>query len=555
MFLQGVLIEARDLVNGVSIVQAERVDKVEYFHIELDSHDVIIAEGALSETFIDDHSRGMFHNAHEYRALYPDVAAAPAHYCAPRLYGGDQVEAARGHIARRAGVPYVPTERQIAAAQASVPRALVVDSTYPRIGHDGGANAILDHVRALQAAGFAVSFLALRDRQGDSSALVSLGAAPLRLAHDVTLEDVFRRQPFDLIYLHRLENAAACLDAARRHGGAQIVYSVADLHHLRLKGQSAVEQQPARAQELAQQALKLGLMELSLAAAADSVITHSITEAEWLRRAPGLRGTGKVHVVPWSIPAQPIRRPFSERSGIVFSGGFGHQPNVDAARWLVEAVMPLVRSQAPEITCFLAGTDMPDEVLALDQPGVEVLGRVEHLRELFERVRLTVAPLRFGAGVKDKVVRSLGAGLPCVGTLSAFDGLPQLPAVLLRHCLRKTARGLAEAMVAMHRDEAINTRCAQAGFGYVDAKLQYLAHRRADRGDCAAGPRSPPRPPNLSRRFARPRRVRRRHLVASQNRLLRRRGRPRGHASRKIGRFGGYRDTCHSRRKLYRSAS
>ena len=74
MYLEGVLIEAKDLVNGVSIVQTERVEKVEYFHIELDSHDVIIAEGALSESFIDDDSRGMFHNAREYRALYPEAA-------------------------------------------------------------------------------------------------------------------------------------------------------------------------------------------------------------------------------------------------------------------------------------------------------------------------------------------------------------------------------------------------------------------------------------------------------------------------------------------------
>ena len=78
MYLEGVLIEAKDLVNGVSIVQAERVEKVEYFHIELDTHDVIIAEGALSESFIDDDSRGMFHNAHEYRALYPDAATTGA---------------------------------------------------------------------------------------------------------------------------------------------------------------------------------------------------------------------------------------------------------------------------------------------------------------------------------------------------------------------------------------------------------------------------------------------------------------------------------------------
>ena len=76
--LDGVLIKAKDLVNGVSIVQAERVEQVEYFHIELDTHDVIIAEGALSESFIDDDSRGMFHNAHEYRALYPAAATSRA---------------------------------------------------------------------------------------------------------------------------------------------------------------------------------------------------------------------------------------------------------------------------------------------------------------------------------------------------------------------------------------------------------------------------------------------------------------------------------------------
>ena len=84
MYLEGVLIEARDLVNGVSIVQAERVEKVEYFHIELDSHDVIIAEGALSESFIDDDSRGMFHNAPNIARFIRMRPTPRARYCAPR---------------------------------------------------------------------------------------------------------------------------------------------------------------------------------------------------------------------------------------------------------------------------------------------------------------------------------------------------------------------------------------------------------------------------------------------------------------------------------------
>jgi hypothetical protein len=104
MYLDGVLIEAKDLINGVSIVQAERIEEVEYFHIELETHDVIVAEGALSESFIDDDSRGMFHNAHEYSALYPGAQPAFAQYCAPRCEDGYEVENARRRIAERAGL-------------------------------------------------------------------------------------------------------------------------------------------------------------------------------------------------------------------------------------------------------------------------------------------------------------------------------------------------------------------------------------------------------------------------------------------------------------------
>jgi len=104
MYIDGLLIEARDLVNGVSIVQAPSVERVDYFHIELESHDVIIAEGAPSETFIDDDSRAMFHNAMDYAALYPNEAAVEPIYCAPRVYEGEALEAVRAKIESRAGL-------------------------------------------------------------------------------------------------------------------------------------------------------------------------------------------------------------------------------------------------------------------------------------------------------------------------------------------------------------------------------------------------------------------------------------------------------------------
>ena len=138
--LNGVLIEAKDLVNGVSIVQAERVEKVEYFHVELDTHDVIVAEGALSESFIDDDSRGLFHNAYEYRLLYPDTAAATAQYCAPRLDHGYQVEDARRRIARRAQL------LRAAEAPRTGPLRGYVDAVHPNRIEGWAQNA--DHPEA-----------------------------------------------------------------------------------------------------------------------------------------------------------------------------------------------------------------------------------------------------------------------------------------------------------------------------------------------------------------------------------------------------------------------
>jgi autotransporter-associated beta strand protein len=140
MYLDGVLIEAKDLVNGVSIVQAQSVDKVEYFHIELDSHDVIIANGALSETFVDDDSRAIFHNAHEYDTLYSEADAepAPAQYCAPRCHEGYQVEVARRRIAERAGIGASP-------ATAADLRGFIDDADPTRI--QGWAQSI-DHPEA-----------------------------------------------------------------------------------------------------------------------------------------------------------------------------------------------------------------------------------------------------------------------------------------------------------------------------------------------------------------------------------------------------------------------
>ena len=136
----GVLIEARDLINGVSIVQAESVEQVEYFHIELETHDIIIAEGALAESYLDDDNRLMFHNANEYRVSDPAAVPMVGRYCAPRLQDGFEVEAIRRRIAMRDGLVLTET------ATSAGPLRGHVDRITPRLLEGWAQN--VDHPEA-----------------------------------------------------------------------------------------------------------------------------------------------------------------------------------------------------------------------------------------------------------------------------------------------------------------------------------------------------------------------------------------------------------------------
>ena len=98
MFLDGMLVPAKALVNGNTIRLERGLDRVDYFHVELDSHDVLLAEGAPSESFLEDGNRGQFHNAAEHTAMYPD-APAPGQRCAALVDGGPGLEAIRRRLA------------------------------------------------------------------------------------------------------------------------------------------------------------------------------------------------------------------------------------------------------------------------------------------------------------------------------------------------------------------------------------------------------------------------------------------------------------------------
>ena len=362
------------------------------------------------------------------------------------------------------------------------PRALVIDDTLPDLNRDAGSQAVISHMRSLQRLGYAVT-IAPATMAGGAAAekLEALGVSCCCAPWSASVEEVLRREAggFALIYLHRGGNTRY-LPLIRHHQPrARLVYSVADLHHLRLARQAVVEQRP----ELEEASRRVRAAELSAARYVDAVITHSSYEAALLKQdLPDSR----IHVVPWSVPLRPTAVTWSKRRGLAFIGSYGHAPNLDAAWWLVQEVMPLVRAQDPTIECLLAGTDMPDSLRTVVAPGVQAVGRIEDLPSLFDRIRLTAAPLAFGAGVKGKVLDSMAAGVPCACTPIAAEGM-DLPESLAG-TVAADAAGLALVILRLHNDRAFNKACSKAGLGYV---TEALSEARLDASMRAAlGPRA-----------------------------------------------------------------
>jgi len=199
---------------------------------------------------------------------------------------------------------------------------------------------------------------------------------------------------------------------------ANIIYDMVDFHALRMGREAQLKSD----ESLRVAAESMRKIELTNARTAD--VTVAVSEAErqaLLEIDPNL----VVEIVPnvFDLP-RDVCLDINDRSGLLFVGGFRHTPNVDAVLWFVREVWPLVLIRRPDMTFHVVGSNPPDQILALrGQPGIEVLGYVPDLMDLFRRNRMSVAPLRYGAGIKGKVGQSMAHGLPVVTTSVGAEGM------------------------------------------------------------------------------------------------------------------------------------
>ncbi|MCA1676171.1 MAG: glycosyltransferase, partial [Actinobacteria bacterium] len=202
-----------------------------------------------------------------------------------------------------------------------------------------------------------------------------------------------------------------------------VAYDTVDLHFLRLQRQADLAASGADSDDaarLAGTAAASKELELGLIRASDLTLVVSEYERRLLHDLvpeADVRVLSNIHHLADQVPGA------AERSGLLFVGSFDHLPNRDALQWMVREVLPLVHRRHPGTVLHVVGSTPSPDVLALSSKTVQVHGWVPDVASFQRQCRVSVAPLRFGAGVKGKVGESVIAGLPTVCTPVAVEGM------------------------------------------------------------------------------------------------------------------------------------
>jgi GT2 family glycosyltransferase len=359
-------------------------------------------------------------------------------------------------------------------------RVLIIDSYTPTPDQDSGSLRMVNLMRLLHGLGYRISFLPDNHANAGkyTEALQALGVEALYHPYVADPAGWLRAHgsTLDVVILSRHYVANNYVALVRLYAPqAKLIFDTVDLHYLREERTAAMQNRP----DLARAAMATKASELELMRESDlTLVVSPVEQAILAREVPGAR----VEVLSNVHEIYGCRKAFAERHDLVFVGGFQHPPNIDAVQWFVREVAPLLRKSAPEIQFHIVGSKAPPDVLNLAGPGVIVDGYVEDIAPFMDNCRLSVAPLRVGAGVKGKVNMAMSYGLPVVASSVAVEGMHVRagadvsdPDVLVAD----SPQDFAAAILRAYNDEALWNTLSRNGLENVRAHFSFDAARAA----------------------------------------------------------------------------
>lgn len=360
-----------------------------------------------------------------------------------------------------------PEEVPLRVAATRGPRRTVLYVDYQILtpNRDSGSLRSWELLRLIRDLGHETVFAAENGNPFSVDAEALRQAGTMVLGNEREIRSFLRRarEGLDCVFLARVDVAHRWQPwLSARYPDLPIVFDTVDLHHLRESmGARVVESATALKASQRTEAIELDLVRRCAA-----TLVVSDNERRYLEErvtSAAVFTVGNVH-----HRVLDVRGPES-RGGLIFVGSFLHTPNVDGIRWFLDDVWNLLPPDIQAAGLDVVGQAPPVDLIETSPPGVRFLGWVPDITPLLARARVSIAPLRFGAGVKGKVGEAWSHGLPVVGTTIAMDSMvePGSPA----HLVGDSPTEFARTVELVYRDEPMWRTASAAGREIVADRL------------------------------------------------------------------------------------
>ena len=385
------------------------------------------------------------------------------------------------------------------------PHILFVDHYVPQFDKDAGSRTIYEYVMLFVKSGFQVTFWPenLFYDRAYVRVLQALGCEVLYGSEYAGGFDHWLNESgqfFDYALLSRAHIADQFINSVKQHKHIRVLYYGHDIAFLRLQMQMEIDPNPQAAHELE----RFEVLERAMWDKSDVIYYPADFECEFVARE---RPDRVVRLFPAYLYDEAAiadaRRRVSiqkadDQKSAIFVAGFRHAPNADAATWLGREIWPRVLERVPDAVLYIAGSFPPPEVQALADRSIKVTGFISDdiLEVLYQKAHVCVAPLRYGGGVKRKVIEGMQFGLPVVTTTVGAQGLKNPDEFL---SVADDAAGFAESIIEILLDRRLGMALAGKAVTYLAEHFSVEYARRLLAADipelAAVEPLAPPTRP------------------------------------------------------------
>ena len=306
-------------------------------------------------------------------------------------------------------------------------RIFVVDRYVPNFDQDAGGRCCYMYLNLFKKMGFQVTFLGddLKKIEPYTTILQQKGIEVLYgdAYKDENLEIWLKNnlKYFKYVYLQRPDITIKYINLIKKYFSGKIFYFAHDLHHIRL----AREYKVTHSKNIYQRMEYMKKIEMEIFNKVDVIHVVGSYEYNVLKEKFINKIVRDIPLYIYEKQYQDLEKDFSKRKDLIFVGGFLHRPNIDAVRWLSKEIYPKILKKYPDMILHIVGSNITDEIIQLESKNIKIEGYLsdEDLHLLYQKCRIAVIPLRFGAGVKGKILGAAHNQIPIVTTSIGGEGL------------------------------------------------------------------------------------------------------------------------------------